>query len=71
MYTIQQLFCPIWTVSNVDNDVWEPEKTPPTHSIVEFENQGKKYQNFVFKSDNQRFVSRSSIVFVNQIDNNN
>ena len=31
----------------------------------------KKYQNFVFKSDNQRFMSRSIIVFVSQIHNNN
>ena len=44
---------------------------PPLHSIVEMSEWSKKYQNFVFKSDNQRFMSRNIIVFLIQIDNNN
>ena len=40
------------------------------HSIVEMSEWSKKYQNFVFKSDNQRFMSINIIVFLIQIDNN-
>ena len=40
------------------------------HNIVEMTNQGRKDVIFWFKSDNQRFMSRNIIIFVNQIDNN-
>ena len=40
------------------------------HSMIEMSECGKNYQIFVFKSDNQRFMSRNIIVFGNQIDNN-
>ena len=42
----------------------------PPHNIVEMSEWSKKYQKFVLKSDNQRFMSRKIIVFVIGIDAN-
>ena len=51
MYVLK-LFCPIWTVSNVDNDVWEPEKTPPTPWEVDKILIRKKYCSRVLSYQN-------------------